>query len=75
MVSHTGGWVYDPDIQTYYYNSSIQYSVPEGVWGDYIEYDYAMGSDWREFEYRYLMYNMTTDTNEVHTSTMSNEMQ
>jgi hypothetical protein len=75
MVSHTGGWVYDPDIQTYSYNSSIQYSVPEGVWGDYIEYEYAMGSDWREFEYRYLMYNMTTDTNEVHTSTMSNEMQ
>jgi hypothetical protein len=75
MVSKTGGWVYDPDIQTYYYNSSIQFTIPEGVWGDYIEYEYNMGSDWREFEYRYLMYNMTTDTNEVHTSTMSNEMQ
>ncbi|TET09360.1 MAG: hypothetical protein E3J86_08460, partial [Candidatus Thorarchaeota archaeon] len=74
MVTHTGGWVYDSDIQTYYYNSSIQYTVPEGVWGNYIEYEYAMGYDWREHEYRYTYYNETSSTWGVETYTMSDEM-
>ncbi|MHA2058147.1 MAG: hypothetical protein ACXACG_03600 [Candidatus Thorarchaeota archaeon] len=65
MVTHTGGWVYDPAIQTYVYNSSIQYTVPEGVYGSYFEYDYYYGSDTREHEYRYTEYNMTTDSWDV----------
>ena len=74
MVTHTGGWVYDPLIQTYVYNSSIQYTVPEGVYGDYIEYDHHMGSDYREHDYRYIMYNETTDSMEVESCTTPDEM-
>ncbi|MFW9836083.1 MAG: hypothetical protein ACFFE7_01080 [Candidatus Thorarchaeota archaeon] len=74
MITHTGGWVFDPAIQTYVYNSSIQYTVPEGVYGDYIEYDYYYGSDWRDYEYRYIMWNETSGMMEVESYTTSQEM-
>ncbi|MGD9395400.1 MAG: hypothetical protein PVJ05_03135 [Candidatus Thorarchaeota archaeon] len=74
MVTHTGGWIYDPLIQTYVYNSSIQYTVPEEVYGDYIEYDYYYGDDYRDHDYRYTMYNETTDTWEVESYITSDEM-
>jgi hypothetical protein len=74
MVTQTGGWVYDPAIQTYVYNSSIQFNAPEEVWGDYIEYDYYYGSDNREVEIRHTNYNWTTDTWSVETFNSPNDM-
>ncbi|MBN2229111.1 MAG: hypothetical protein JW779_05915 [Candidatus Thorarchaeota archaeon] len=75
MVTKTGGWVWNPEIQTYIYNNSIEFTIPERVWGEYTEYEYYYGSDYREYEYRYLMYNATTGLDEVYTSTSTQQMQ
>ncbi|TFG30435.1 hypothetical protein EU527_14490 [Candidatus Thorarchaeota archaeon] len=74
LVTKTGGWVYDPVIQTYVYNSSIQFSVPEYIWGDYVDYEYYYNYDVRNYEYRSVMYNDTTHTNEVVTWTGTDNM-
>ena len=60
MVTKTGGWEYDPVLETYFYNDSVQYTVPEQVWGEYTTYDYYYyGSECRTHDYRYTNYNET----------------
>ena len=65
MTTKTGGWVFDPEIQTYVYNSSIQFTFPERVLGQYTDYEYYYDNDYRDYEYRYVYYNETTGMNEV----------
>ncbi len=61
MVTNTGGWVYDSEIQTYVYNSSVEFTVPEMVWGDFTSQEYYYySSDYREYDYSYAEYNFTT---------------
>jgi len=74
MVTKTGGWVYDPLIQTYIYDGSLEFTVPEEIWGEYTEYEYIYGSDYRSYEYRYLMYNDTASSWDVFTSTSTDQM-
>jgi len=75
MVTKTGGWEYDPVLETYFYNSSIQYTVPEQVWGEYTTYDYYYyGFEWRTHDYRYINYNETTMSWYVETYEMTDEM-
>ncbi|TFG30231.1 hypothetical protein EU528_08500 [Candidatus Thorarchaeota archaeon] len=75
MVTKTGGWEYDPVLETYFYNSSAEFTVPEMVWGEYTVYDnYYFGSDYRYHDYRYTSYNMTTDSWDVVTYETMDEM-
>ncbi len=75
MVTQYGGWEYNPITETYFYNSSAEYTVPEMVWGEYTTYDYYyFGSDWRYHDYSYIMYNDTTSRFEVETYETSTEM-
>ncbi|MHA1851556.1 MAG: hypothetical protein ACTSW8_09920 [Candidatus Thorarchaeota archaeon] len=66
MVSKYGGWEYDPVLETYFYNSSAEYVVPEMVWGEYTTYEYTYyGSDSRNHDYRYITWNETIGDMEV----------
>ncbi|MHA1864773.1 MAG: hypothetical protein ACTSWA_13455, partial [Candidatus Thorarchaeota archaeon] len=75
MVTKIGGWEYDPVLETYFYNSSAEYTVPESVWGEYTSYDnYYVNYEYRNYDYRYTMYNFTTDSYDVVTYESSGEM-
>jgi hypothetical protein len=74
MVTKTGGWVYNSAIQTYIYNSSVEFTIPETVWGNYTDFEQYSGSDFRNYEYKYWMYNDTTSTYNVLTATGSDQM-
>ncbi|MGY5873177.1 MAG: hypothetical protein RTV72_13080 [Candidatus Thorarchaeota archaeon] len=75
MVTKYGGWEYDPVLETYFYNSSAEYVVPELVWGEYTTYDYYYyDSDYRYHDYSYTNYNMTTDSWYVETWETMDEM-
>ncbi|TFF95007.1 hypothetical protein EU546_04070, partial [Candidatus Thorarchaeota archaeon] len=73
-VVRTGGWIYDSDLDTYVYNSSAEYSVVEWEYGDYVGTMNFWGYPYVEYEYRWTMYNWTTDTYEVIHETWDNEM-
>ncbi|MFW9844636.1 MAG: hypothetical protein ACFFEV_08665, partial [Candidatus Thorarchaeota archaeon] len=75
MIPKMGGWEYDPVLETYFYNSSAEYFVPEMVWGEYTTYDhYMVNPEYRSVDYRYVMWNDTLGMNEIRTSDMSYEM-
>lgn len=52
-ITKTGGWVFDPDIQTYVYNDSIQYFTYGEVFGDYYYYESVCGYESRNYTYRF----------------------
>ena len=65
IVTKTGGWVYDPDIQIYYYNESIEFETEEDVFGDYIEYDFSHSSPQVNITRRVIWWNNISLMDEV----------
>lgn len=75
MITKYGGWEYNPILETYFYNSSAEFTVPEQVWGEYTTYDYYnYGSDYRNHDYRYTMWNETIAGMEVVSYETTDEM-
>ncbi len=75
IVTKTGGWVYDPDIQTYYYNDSIGFETEEVVFGDFIEYDYSHSHPQVNITRRVTRWNNVTLMDEVVTVEEPRSMQ
>ena len=73
-VVHEGGWVYDPLLQTYYYNDTIQYEIQEDVLGDYYNYD-SIYYPQSNYTYRTAYPDYNTSVWEVHTYNSSQTMQ
>jgi len=76
QVLQTGGWVFDPELDTYVYNSTVEHYETVTTYGNYTGTDWFYGYPWVDYEYRWLQYFWENDTYVVqHETDMTHDMQ